>query len=81
MDLEVVTIARATGVFGGEVLNQIVFGKVGTATQKSPMPEGSKVVANYVTIFLPADKELPYTFGSKWRMNVDDQGNISIKKL
>lgn len=88
-EVQVLVIARATESGTGEGIYQIVFGEVLPVDEELkrsiPIQSSSKppknIYSNSLIVFAKFLDEVPYIVGSRWLLNIADNGIMSLKKV
>jgi len=80
-ELQVLSISQAADIITGDPLYQVAFGKMGkpAAAFQSSTPM-NKIASNLLVVFAPLEGECPYKAGSKWRLNVSDDGELTLQR-
>ncbi|MFH1256489.1 MAG: hypothetical protein V1494_04295 [Candidatus Diapherotrites archaeon] len=87
--VEVMNVSRATEATTGENIYLVQFGELKDATpeiRKSiPTPPNTmppkKVFENIMILYFNFGKVAPYKVGSKWRLEIADNGEIKLKEI
>lgn len=86
--LEVINVGRVTDFTTGNLIHQIQFGhtvEVNDQMRKGmPQPMGSAPVREQASIVLMLmvkfEDAVPYRLGTRWKLNITDQGAITLKE-
>lgn len=79
-EVEVISINRATEIRSGNLVYQVSFGSVGTPIEGLAPPSVKQVVSNKIILFLETGGVSPYLAGSKWKLSIKDDGELSLTK-
>ena len=81
-EVEVVNVGRITSAADGSLIYQVAFGMIIKPAQGMPIAPGSKeLAANTIIIYFKSSKEVPYKVGSKWKLKIADDGQITLNKV
>lgn len=87
--VEVISIGRITDISTGEFIYQVQFGRMFKVDEKNkasiPQMVGIPMSTTQVSIVLVLNVDFkgaaPYLVGSKWTINIDEKGNLSLKEV
>ena len=78
-EVEVLSITQATDITTGDLVYSVGFGYRGTPMEGLQLNPKTKQISSMVlVVFFPLGKECPYKAGSKWTLNIEDDGKISL---
>jgi hypothetical protein len=78
-EVEVISVNRAADVITGKLVFQVAFGSIGTPVQGLGLPSGSNQIAStHLVLFFSDENRCPYLAGSKWILEIQDDGKISV---
>ena len=88
INVEVLSVNRNIDIESGKASSVVAFGNLVDSTpdiKERVTAEGQtahpdKTIANRAIIFLPDVQTIPYTVGSRWAIQVEDNGEIKISK-
>lgn len=87
--VEVTGVSRATESHTGKQIFLVQFGEKVTVDEELqkylPSPQGSKpaktLFANIMQIFFDSDKAAPYKVGSKWDLEIAENGKVTLTEV
>lgn len=79
-EVEVISINRATEIMSGNMVYQVTFGSIGAPIEGLTSPSVKQVASNKLVLFLETGAVAPYLAGSKWKLSIKDEGELSLTK-
>ncbi len=87
-EVEVVLVSRATESATGDLIYQVTFGERvnidGELRKSLQQLQNSKppkeILPTILNVFISSDGPLPYRIGSRWRIEITDNGSITVKE-
>lgn len=77
LDVEVLTVSFAQDVASDSLLYQVAFGVI----KKNPQSnETNNIGVNRLILFMPKKEPCPYIAGSKWKINIEKDGDLKVTK-
>ena len=80
-EVEVVSVTQATDVLTGDLVYQVGLGRTGKPVEGVVDTRMKRISSSTIVIFMPIEGECPYVPGSKWKMSIANDGQLTLERL